>query len=314
MKAIIDVKRFNPENDSEEYFQEYEIEVEESSTILDALIKIREDMDGTLALRCSCRASICGSCGMKVNGSAKLVCKTRLIDISPDGGKVQVEPLGNMPVIKDLVVDMNPFWNKVKQIKPYMKPDSEPKGEYIASNESMTHLVDVMNCIMCGACVSDCTALEVDKNFIGPAALAKAYRFVADPRDDESVERLGFLNKNSGVWDCTRCYACVEVCPKGVAPMDRIMKMRDLAINEGFKNTSGYRHTESFVKSVGKFGRLDEANLALTSVGFFNIFGLIDLAIVGIRAFVRGKLPPIIPHKAKRNENIKRIVKKLENK
>jgi succinate dehydrogenase / fumarate reductase iron-sulfur subunit len=314
MKAIIDVKRFNPENDSEEYFQEYEIEVEESSTILDALIKIREDMDGTLALRCSCRASICGSCGMKVNGSAKLVCKTRLIDISPDGEKLQVEPLGNMSVIKDLVVDMNPFWNKVKQIQPYMKPDSEPKGEYIASNESMTHLVDVMNCIMCGACVSDCTALEVDKNFIGPAALAKAYRFVADPRDEESVDRLKYLNKNSGVWDCTRCYACVEVCPKGVAPMERIMKMRDLAISEGFKNTSGYRHTKSFVKSVGKFGRLDEANLALTSVGFFNILGLIDLAIVGIRAFLRGKLPPIIPHKAKSNENIKRIVKKLENK
>ncbi len=137
MKAIIDVKRFNPENDSEEYFQKYEIEVEESSTILDALIKIREDMDGTLALRCSCRASICGSCGMKVNGSAKLVCKTRLVDISPVGGKVQVEPLGNMPVIKDLVVDMNPFWNKVKQIKPYMKPSQ--------TMNHMTHMVGMIN-------------------------------------------------------------------------------------------------------------------------------------------------------------------------
>ena len=315
MKAVIDVKRFDPENNSKEYFQKYELDVDESSTILDALIKIREDLDGTLALRCSCRASICGSCGMRVNGSAKLVCKTRLVDISPEGEKVQVEPLGNMPVIKDLVVDMNPFWNKVKQVRPFMMPENtEPEGEYIASNESMTHLVDVMNCIMCGACVSDCTALEVDESFIGPAALAKAYRFVADPRDDKSKDRLKYLNKNSGVWDCTRCYACVEVCPKGVAPMERIMKMRDLAIEEGFKNTSGYRHTKSFVNSVGRLGRLAEAKLALTSVGFFNIFGLIDLAFVGLKALVRGKLPPILPHKAESSENIKKIVNKIEKK
>ena len=312
MKAVLDVKRYNPENNSEGYFQEYEIEVEESFTILDALIKIRENMDGSLALRCSCRASICGSCSMKVNGSAKLVCKIRLIDISPKGEKVIIEPMGNMPVIKDLVVDMNSLWNKVKQIQPYMKSESEPVGENIASNESMTHLVDVMNCIMCGACVSDCTALEVDESFIGPAALAKAYRFVADPRDDDSADRLKFLNQNSGVWDCTRCYACVEVCPKGVAPMDRIMKMRELAIEEGFRNTSGYRHTKSFVNSVRRFGRLDEANLALTSVGF-NLLGLMDLAFIGLKALLKGKLPPIIPHRAKESKKIKRIVNKLEN-
>ena len=131
----------------------------------------------------------------------------------------------------------------------------EPEAEHIASNESMTHLLGVMNCIMCGACVSECTALEVDPTFTGPAALAKAYRFVADPRDEEKKSRLGKLNENSGVWDCTRCLACVEVCPKDVAPMERIVKMRDLAIEEGYTNTSGFRHTESFNDSIKKHGR-----------------------------------------------------------
>ena len=150
----------------------------------------------------------------------------------------------------------------------------------------MTHLLGVMNCIMCGACVSECTAMEVDPTFTGPAALAKAYRFVADPRDEEANSRLGKLNENTGVWDCTRCLACVEVCPKDVAPMERIVKMRDLAIEEGYTNTSGYRHTESFNDSIKKHGRLDETRLALESTGLLNISGLIDLAKIELKDLI----------------------------
>ena len=151
MEAQIKVKRFNPENESESFYQDYSLDVAEDSTILDGLIKIREEIDGTLALRCSCRASICGSCSMKVNGSAKLVCKTRIKEVSPNGELVTVEPMGNFPVIKDLVTDMDLFWSKVKSVDPYVKTNFEPEAEHIASNESMTHLLGVMNCIMCGS-------------------------------------------------------------------------------------------------------------------------------------------------------------------
>lgn len=312
MEAQIKVKRFDPEHEAESFFQDYSIDVADDSTILDGLIKIREEQDGTLALRCSCRASICGSCSMKVNGSAKLVCKTRIKEVSPEGEPVVIEPMGNFPVIKDLVTDMDLFWSKVRSVDPYVKTNFEPEAEHIVSNESMAHLLGVMNCIMCGACVSECTALEVDSSFTGPAALAKAYRFVADPRDQEKNSRLGKLNQNSGVWDCTRCLACVEVCPKDVAPMERIVKMRDLAIGEGYKNTSGYRHTESFNDSIKKHGRLDETRLALESTGLLNISGLFDLAMIGIKSLFKGKIPPILPHKPEEADKVTAIAKRLD--
>ncbi|MFW6195152.1 MAG: succinate dehydrogenase/fumarate reductase iron-sulfur subunit [Chloroflexota bacterium] len=311
MQATLRVKRFDPESQEGSGFQDFNIEVEDWYTVLDALIKVREEIDGTLSLRCSCRASICGSCGMRVNGMARLVCKTRLETVSPNGEPIVIEPMGNMPVMKDLVTDFKPFWDKMKQVTPYLQPEGEaPEGEYLASNESMVHLVGVMNCIMCGACVSDCTALEVDKNFIAPAALAKAYRFVEDPRDGHRQERLGELNEYGGIWDCTRCMYCVEVCPKDVAPMDRIMKMRESAMQSGYTNTSGSRHTKSFANSVYKHGRLDETRLAIESMGYTNLPALLGAAPVGIRAMMRGKFP-WRPHKAANRENIKRVFEKV---
>ena len=151
--------------------------VPETATVLDALIQIREDMDGTLSLRCSCRSAICGSCAMRVNGHAVLACQTKASESLDSEGIITVEPAGVMPVMKDLVVNFDPFWEKIRTVEPYLQPQGpEPEGEYIASNESMLHLSGVTACIMCGACVSDCTVLEVDPTFLGPAALAKAYR------------------------------------------------------------------------------------------------------------------------------------------
>ena len=124
MEALLKVKRFDPEKSDDSYFQDYSVDVAEDSTILDSLIKIREQQDGTLSLRCSCRASICGSCSMRVNGSAKLVCKTRVREVSPDGEPILVEPMGNFTVIKDLVTEMDSFWSKMKSIDPYVKTDS----------------------------------------------------------------------------------------------------------------------------------------------------------------------------------------------
>ena len=228
MEVNLKVKRFDPESDnSESHYQEYSLEVEDYYTVLDSLIKVREEVDGSLALRCSCRASICGSCSMRVNGHAKLACKTKVIDVANEGNEIVVEPMGNMRVVKDLVTDMKPFWDKVRSVQPWLQPSGPaPDAEYIASNESMLHLNGVMSCIMCGACVSDCTVLQIDSGFLGPAALAKAYRFIADPRDESNLSRLGVLDKSGGVWDCTRCMQCVEVCPKGVDPAMGIQLLR----------------------------------------------------------------------------------------
>ncbi len=318
MKANFKVRRYNPESDkpdAQPRWQEYELDVHPTSTILDVLIQVREEIDGTLTLRCACRASICGSCGMRVNGRARLVCKTQVRSIAKEEGEqIIIEPMGNQKVIKDLAVDLSTFFDQMKRITPWMQPDKLPeKGEFIASYESMTHLTGVMNCIMCGVCVSDCTVLAVDDKFIGPAALAKAYRFVADPRDDKHSERLKTLNdEHGGIWDCTRCSMCVEVCPKGVAPMDRIMVMRDLAIASGNKNTAGYKHTESFSKSVRKNGRLDELRLAIESPGVFNVRVQLDQAPIGIKALAKGKMPPILAHKAEDKDKITRTFERVE--
>jgi succinate dehydrogenase / fumarate reductase iron-sulfur subunit len=317
MEVTLNVKRFDPEKPKNNtWIQEYVMDIHQSSTVLDALIHVREEIDGTLALRCACRASICGSCGMKVNGEAKLVCKTRVEELSPNGEKLLIEPMGNHPVIKDLIVDISAFFAKMEQISPFLQPNQEPEsGEFITSNNSMEKLLTEMNCIMCVLCVSECTVLEVDNTFIGPAALAKASRFVYDPRDDKTSERLNFLNDEAGgMWDCTRCMQCIEVCPKGVSPMDRIMDLRESAIEIGAKKTHGYNHTNSFEKSVIANGRLDESRLALESAGIFNIFRLLDLVPVGLRALIRGKLPPLIPHKAKDNKKIKELAKAIKEK
>ena len=315
MDVTLSVRRFNPDADRPApYYQEYDLKVEDSTTVLDVLIKIREEIDGTLALRCSCRSAICGSCAMRVNGQARLACNTKVADAAAAGnGAIVVEPVGNMQVIKDLVVDFQPFWDKVRAIEPWLQPEGpEPEAEYLAPNEAMLHLAGVMDCIMCGACVSDCTVLEVDSNFLGPAALAKSYRFVADPRDDADASRLAGLDQPGGVWDCTRCMQCVEVCPKGVDPMGRIMALRDKVMEAGHTKTYGARHATAFTRQVEHSGRVDELKLPIESKGIFNIREMLKLAPVGIRALLRRKMPPIIHRKNPGMDNVRRIFEEVE--
>ncbi|MBM3940248.1 MAG: succinate dehydrogenase iron-sulfur subunit [SAR202 cluster bacterium] len=318
MKTTLQVNRYDPEASGEKStVQEYTLDVPEHYTVLDALIQVREQDDPSLAVRCSCRAAICGSCAMRINDQARLGCKTRVTVMAPKGEPIRVEPMGNQHVVKDLVVDLDLFWGKVRAVQPYLQPKGpEPEEEYIASNESMLNLLTPMGCIMCGACVSDCTALEVDKNFIGPAALAKSYRFVADPRDGQARQRLEVMNEYAGAWDCTRCYMCVEVCPKGVAPMDRIMELREHIMDAGMTNTPGYRHVASFARSVEHSGWLNETDLAVDSWGRFNLPKLLSEAPFGIKMLMRGKMPLPGPLHKKRpgHENIARLMKRLERK
>ena len=342
MEATFRVRRFNPEvANPESYWQEYQVDVDRQGTVLDGLIKIREEVDGTLTLRCSCRSAICGSCSMRINGHATLACKAKMSVVPSEDGVVIVEPMGNQPVIKDLVVDMDPFWDKVKSVRPWLRPAGpEPEGEYLASNDSMVHLSGVMNCIMCGACVSDCTVLEVDPNFLGPAALAKAYRFVADPRDGTTKERLDSYSGYGGIWDCTRCFECVQVCPKDVAPMERIMVMRENvlqgmaaespktfgsvlrsavsllgAVVLGTSQYEGARfgtnHARAFEDIVGHSGRLDELRLTIKSIGIFNfphnLSRFMGLLPVALRAGLKGKVPPLIHTAIPEVNKIRRI-------
>ncbi len=317
MEVKISVRRFDPDSDRPvTRLQEYDLEMDEASTLLDGLIHIREDIDGSLALRCSCRSAICGSCAVRVNGQAGLACNTKLTDAMPkDGGPVVVEPAGNMQVIKDLVVDFGAFWEKVRAVDPWLLPEGQqPQGEYVAPDEDMVHLAGVVSCIMSGACVSDCTVLAVDPDFLGPAALAKAYRFVADPRDDANTERLTALNEPGGMWDCTRCMQCVQACPKSVDPMGRIMVLRDQAMEAGLTNTTGARHATAFSDIIEHSGRLDETKLTIKSHGFFNVREMIKLVPIGIRAQLAGKRPPLMHKAIPGIENVRRIFKKAESK
>ena len=317
MDVKVNIRRYDPDTESPvSSWEEFSLTVPETATVLDALIQIREDMDGTLSLRCSCRSAICGSCAMRVNGHAVLACQTKASESLDSEGVITVEPAGVMPVIKDLVVNFDPFWDKIRAVEPYLQPQGvEPEGEYIASNESMLHLSGVTACIMCGACVSDCTVLEVDPTFLGPAALAKAYRFTADPRDGDSQgvsqRRLEQLSLPSGMWDCTRCNECVQACPKGVAPMDRIMSLREQAMEVGLGNNNGARHAEAFTELVAHSGRLDELRLPVKTVGMFNIPALLSFVPIGLRAMTHGKLPPLLHKSVSNVQNIRRLFNRV---
>jgi succinate dehydrogenase / fumarate reductase iron-sulfur subunit len=237
------------------------------------LLQAKDVQDGSLGVRCSCRAAICGSCGVKINGQSTLACKTMLGEASAEANRrnggtkpIVVEPMGNMPVIKDLVTDMeSTHWAKIRRVTPWLLDDGEPpERERIVEHEAMVDITQTISCIQCGACVSACLSMEADPGFIGPAALAKAYRFVGDPRDVETRERLYDLAQDpEGIYDCTHCFSCVTACPKGVAPMDQIMRLRRLATHdeEIDDKNNGERHEAAFTKIIQKKGTLDEALL-----------------------------------------------------
>jgi succinate dehydrogenase / fumarate reductase iron-sulfur subunit len=268
----------------------YLVDYERGMTLLSALLKIKSDEDGTLTFRASCRASICGSCLMQVNGVQRLACKVSLHEEKERWGKVDVGPMANMTVVKDLVVDLGPFWEKINAVTPYVV--SEEGVTTPASSLQTIHqeLHNADGCIMCCACLSACASFEVSPSFLGPAALAKAYRFAVDPRDTLYKKRLESLQKADGIWDCVRCNLCVSVCPKEVAPMEQIVRLRRLSIAAGFDKSIEAKHITQFTRVVGEEGRLNETRLPLLMVwgDWKRLFRMIPL---GIKMFLRGKTP-----------------------
>ncbi|MBI3910710.1 MAG: succinate dehydrogenase/fumarate reductase iron-sulfur subunit [Armatimonadetes bacterium] len=310
------VHRFNPETDEKPYYQEYQFTPLEGSTVLDCLNYIKWHLDDTLAYRMSCRSAICGSCAMRVNGHAKLVCQTQVKNVVRPDGTVRIDPVGNMPVLKDLIADMHGFWTKMQAVKPYLMPTQPPPSanqEYLQLPEAFRLFEEEATCIMCGACVSDCTSLESDKQFLGPAALAKAYRFSADTRDGRRHERLEELIERGGMWDCVRCNECVQTCPKTVAPMEAILKLRQMALKERLTDSIGARHVTVFTDIVGRRGILDERELPVRSLGF-NPVKLLGMAPVALQSVLKGKIRPLEPpHKVKGVEDVQRIHREMED-
>jgi succinate dehydrogenase / fumarate reductase iron-sulfur subunit len=304
--------------------------------VLDGILDIKGREDGSLAIRCSCQAAICGSCGVRINGQAKLACNTKLSEAAEEPvrtsqraevreqGEIAVEPMGNMPVLKDLIVNMDAVhWKKVRRIVPWLVPAGEPpEREYVVPPETMIDVTQSMACIHCGACVSDCLSMEVDPLFIGPAALAKAYRFVGDPRDSQTEERLRDLAEDPhGIYDCTHCFNCIEVCPKGVAPMDQIMRLRRRATRD-FDITdpnNGRRHADAFTSIIRKKGLNDERKLLQDSFGLLRPQGQLQLLRslpTGLRGFARGKISPkvaLFHEKLEGMENVRRIYEHAED-
>jgi succinate dehydrogenase / fumarate reductase, iron-sulfur subunit len=297
LELAVKIWRYDAETGEKE-LKRYELEAPDWATLLDVLDIIKDRYDGTLSYRKSCRMMICGSCGMRMDGAAVLACKTRMYDIAKAGHEPVISPMGNLPIVKDLVVDMDPFWGKIRAVKPWLDPgyDEVAEKERIVSQQQMNVIHKEALCIMCGCCVSECNSMESDPMFTGPAALAKAWRFVGDPRERAQVERLSDLNGEHGIWDCTRCYFCNERCPKGVDPRDAIAKLGAESMKEGIDHDMGAKHAKWFVISAKTTGWLRETELVPKTQG---VVSAVQQTGFALRLLRRGKVPlPVPPHVA----------------
>jgi succinate dehydrogenase / fumarate reductase iron-sulfur subunit len=307
------IRRYDPQSGQAAYWDEHQVELAETQSVLDAILKVRAEVDGSIGIRCSCQQAICGSCGVRMNGKPGLACNTHLgaaadrkwrstavgggNDGIPGVNVIEIEPMGNIPVIRDLIVDMDAVhWKKIQRVTPYLiNKQPVPEREYIVPHENMVDITQTMACIQCGACVSDCLSMEVDPGFLGPAALAKAYRFVGDPRDADHEERLRDLAEDEGgMYDCTHCFNCIDACPKDVAPMSQIMRLRRIAGDDFHidDRNNGNRHEDAFATLVRDNGLLHEAELLPRSFGGNSWFGKFAPAAAQV---LLKSLPAIVP-------------------
>jgi succinate dehydrogenase / fumarate reductase, iron-sulfur subunit len=295
------VFRFNPQVDSKPYFDDYTIPVEKGITVLRSLNYIKEHIDGSISFRAFCQAGICGSCGMRVNGLSQLACTTQVWDVlakSSESGIIKVEPLRNLPLIKDLIVDMDPLVDKMKRYSNWvdstMLEAEMGKKEFLISEEEFLRYDKATDCILCASCVSECTILRANKDYVSPAVLLKSYRMNVDSRDSILEQRLAELVKDHGVWDCTHCYRCQESCVKSIPIMDAIHGIREDAIeSRGMKDTSGSKHAEAFMVDIQKKGKLVEATLPIRTNGV--IWTLQNLLPMAVKMIMKRRTPPPPP-------------------
>lgn len=215
MKVTLSIQRFDPEKDEAPYREEYNIDVDPTFRILDCLDKVKWDIDGGLAYRRSCSHGICGSDAMKINGKNMLACQVLVQDFKKK--YITIDPIPALPIIKDLIVDMDSFFAKYDVVKPYLiTKELPPEKERYQSQKDREVIDESVNCILCGACSASCPSQWTNEDYLGPAALLKAYRFVFDSRDQAANERLDIVDSGDGLWRCHTIFNCVEVCPKEI--------------------------------------------------------------------------------------------------
>ncbi|HUI38518.1 MAG TPA: succinate dehydrogenase/fumarate reductase iron-sulfur subunit [Thermoplasmata archaeon] len=266
-----EVYRFDPARDRAPRYQRYALRLAPHTPVLSALLAIRNDLDPSLALRYSCRSAICGSCAMVINSKSRLACQTPIGPELERHGRIVIDPMRNMPVLRDLVTDTRSFWTNYRRIDPFLKPNpAKPMPEGRPSPMSpaeVARFYETPRCIACAACYSACPAVEADPMFPGPMALAKLYRFVVDPRDGGTQERLVKIQPG-GLWLCLRCHLCTESCPKGVRPSERIMDLKELAIAAQGGTETGSKHAVGFKENIRERGILNEMRLVRQTSGF----------------------------------------------
>jgi len=317
MQVTFKVYRKEPGKDAKPTYSNHTVELDGDATVMDGLLKIRDEQDATLAFRAACMRGYCGECMIRANGKTCTSCTSKVSSFTQKSPEVTVDPVRHMPILKDLVSDWQSFmWDKVDRIKPWLEPvEPGADGESLLPESAMADIRKTMSCYYCGLCDEGCTVLPVDFDFIGPAALMKANRLIYDPRDTITRERFKLAEGPRGLWDCVHCFEASEHCPRGIMPTERIMAMRDKAFQMGIQNDSAARHHYSFAKSVKKSGWIDEGRLAIESAGLTNIKGLAKLVPIAAKALRRGKAPiPYIHHKSPGSAQVRRIIQKAEEK
>ncbi len=225
MEVTLRIRRYNPEKDARPYWGEYTLrDIEPVERVLDLLHRVKWYQDGTLALRRSCAHGVCGSDAMRINGVNRLACKVLVKDVIRGGqGTIQVEPIFGLKVIKDLVVDMEPFMEHYRSVRPYLVNDeATPERERLQSPEARAIYDEGTKCILCAACTTACPAFWANGTYVGPAAIVQAHRFIFDDRDRAAAERLAILSEGNGVWRCRTIFNCTSACPRGI-PVTRLI-------------------------------------------------------------------------------------------
>jgi len=218
------VKRYNPETDKRPHWQEFEVEAEPTDRVLDALHTAKWTVDGTLSFRRSCAHGVCGSDAMVINGANGLACVQLIQDV---GTSISLEPIRGLPVIKDLVVDMEPFFAQYRSVLPYLINSDEPGyKERLQAPEDRERFDDTTKCILCACCTTSCPVYWSNSDYVGPAAIVTAHRFIFDSRDQGAEQRLDILNQRSGVWRCRTVFNCSECCPRGIKVTEAIEEIK----------------------------------------------------------------------------------------
>ncbi|MFI8073202.1 succinate dehydrogenase iron-sulfur subunit [Streptomyces sp. NPDC086033] len=233
--ATFRIRRFNSEVSAEAVWEDFQLEIDPKERVLDALHKIKWEQDGTLTFRRSCAHGICGSDAMRINGKNRLACKTLIKDINPEK-PITVEAIKGLTVLKDLVVDMDPFFQAYRDVMPFLitKDTNEPTRERLQTAEDRERFDDTTKCILCAACTSSCPVFWNDGQYFGPAAIVNAHRFIFDSRDEAGEQRLEILNDRDGVWRCRTTFNCTDACPRGIEVTKAIQEVKRALITRRY--------------------------------------------------------------------------------